>query len=160
MSGVITDVGGVRVAHLTLDHGADVRTGVTCVLPHVRDLVNAPVTAAAHVVNDSAAWDNALHGFTESGNAGALLLRRTTSYANGADGYYFPTSGARLEENLAVANRAGKATGGDAVFSWNNNWDAGVGTPAFASTDDAAVRGGRWCSRTSVSAPSAATAVR
>lgn len=51
MSGVITDVGGVRVAHLTLDHGADVRTGVTCVLPHVRDLVNAPVTAAAHVVN-------------------------------------------------------------------------------------------------------------
>lgn len=51
----ITDVPGVRVAHVTLDSegtGADaVRTGVTCVLPHHRDLLEQPVTAAAHVVN-------------------------------------------------------------------------------------------------------------
>lgn len=63
----ITDVPGVRVAHVTLGGGEtggaggeageggagtdDVRTGVTCVLPHHRDLLEEPVTAAAHVVN-------------------------------------------------------------------------------------------------------------
>lgn len=51
MTGAITDVAGVRVAHLTLDHGPGVRTGVTAVLPHTRDLLAEPVTAAAHVVN-------------------------------------------------------------------------------------------------------------
>lgn len=48
----ITDVGGVRVAHVTLGgDGDDVRTGVTCVLPHDRDLLERPLPAAAHVVN-------------------------------------------------------------------------------------------------------------
>lgn len=60
----ITDVPGVRVGHVTLGSeeiageaggggagGHHVRTGVTCVLPHHRDLVEQPVTAAAHVVN-------------------------------------------------------------------------------------------------------------
>ncbi|GAA2478096.1 hypothetical protein GCM10010406_12790 [Streptomyces thermolineatus] len=102
-----------------------------------------PAPSAAHVVNDSAAWDNALHGFTESGNTGGLLLARTTAYANGARGYYFPTSATRLVENLAVANTAGKATTGDAVLSQGNNWDEGVGTPAFTGTDATAVRGPR-----------------
>lgn len=52
MSG-ITDVPGVRVAHVTLGEDADagVRTGVTCVLPHSRDLLTEPATAAVHVVN-------------------------------------------------------------------------------------------------------------
>ena len=45
----LTDVPGVRVAHVTLSDG--VRTGVTCVLPHSRDLLAQPVTAAVHVVN-------------------------------------------------------------------------------------------------------------
>lgn len=50
--GCITDVPGVRVAHVTLGEGtADVRTGVTCVLPSTRDLLRSPVPAAAHVVN-------------------------------------------------------------------------------------------------------------
>lgn len=52
----ITDVPGVRVAHLTLGEdrtGAErvVRTGVTCILPHHRDLLREPVTAAVHVIN-------------------------------------------------------------------------------------------------------------
>lgn len=49
--GAITDVPGVRVAHVTLEQSAQVRTGVTVVLPHTRDLLAEPVTAAAHVVN-------------------------------------------------------------------------------------------------------------
>lgn len=48
----ITDVSGVRLGHVTLDcPGEGVRTGVTCVLPHRRDLLEHPVVAAAHVVN-------------------------------------------------------------------------------------------------------------
>lgn len=46
----ITDVPGVRVAHVTLS-GPGVRTGVTCLLPRPDDLLARPVTAAAHVVN-------------------------------------------------------------------------------------------------------------
>lgn len=54
--GGITDVAGVRVAHVTLGEdrtgaGQVVRTGVTCILPHTRDLLADPVTAAVHVVN-------------------------------------------------------------------------------------------------------------
>lgn len=63
--GCITDVPGVRVAHVTLGGqtgdtldtrdtvhtGAAVRTGVTCVLPGTRDLLRSPVPAAVHVVN-------------------------------------------------------------------------------------------------------------
>ncbi|WP_122262783.1 P1 family peptidase [Ornithinimicrobium cerasi] len=50
--GALTDVPGVRVAHVTLGGAGDsVRTGVTCVLPAARDLLAAPVTAAVHVVN-------------------------------------------------------------------------------------------------------------
>ncbi|HSP60051.1 MAG TPA: P1 family peptidase [Ornithinimicrobium sp.] len=48
----ITDVAGVRVGHLTLSADSPVvRTGVTCVLPHDRDLLVDPVPAAVHVVN-------------------------------------------------------------------------------------------------------------
>lgn len=50
--GSITDVAGVRVGHVTLATEAPVaRTGVTCVLPHERDLLAHPVPAAVHVVN-------------------------------------------------------------------------------------------------------------
>lgn len=50
--GCLTDVPGVRVAHLTL-RGEDpvVRTGVTAVLPRGGDLRAEPVTAAVHVIN-------------------------------------------------------------------------------------------------------------
>lgn len=48
----ITAVAGVRVAHVTLGgDGDDIRTGVTCVLPHHRDLLVHPVTAAVHTLN-------------------------------------------------------------------------------------------------------------
>jgi len=46
----ITDVAGVRVGHATLREG-DVRTGVTAVLPHGRNLYRERVLAAASVLN-------------------------------------------------------------------------------------------------------------
>ena len=89
----------------------------------------------AHVVNNSAAWGNKGNGFTENSNTGSIVINRTTAYANGNWGYYFATSSARLGKNLAVSNGSGLATKGSSVVSAGNNWDSGISTPAFASTD-------------------------
>ena len=47
----ITDVEGVRVGHATLIKGADVRTGVTAILPHGGNLFREKVPAAVFVGN-------------------------------------------------------------------------------------------------------------
>ncbi|MHA7872955.1 MAG: DmpA family aminopeptidase [Hyphococcus sp.] len=47
----ITDVDGVLVGHVTLDRGADIRTGATAILPHGGNLYQHKVPAAAVVGN-------------------------------------------------------------------------------------------------------------
>jgi D-aminopeptidase len=47
----ITDVAGVAVGHTTLVQGADVRTGVTVILPHQRNLFREKVAGAVFVGN-------------------------------------------------------------------------------------------------------------
>lgn len=47
----ITDVEGVLVGHATLVKGADVRTGVTAILPHGGNLFQEKVPAAVHIGN-------------------------------------------------------------------------------------------------------------
>ncbi|MEV5954673.1 chondroitinase-B domain-containing protein [Streptomyces sp. NPDC051987] len=89
----------------------------------------------AHVVNNSAAWGNAGNGFTENSNTGATAVNRTTAYANAKWGYYFATSAARLGKNLAVGNGSGPVGKGSSVVSAGNNWDSGISTPSFVSTD-------------------------
>ncbi|GAA1368570.1 right-handed parallel beta-helix repeat-containing protein [Streptomyces beijiangensis] len=101
---------------------------------------------AAHVVNNNAAWDNTLHGFTENSNPGAIVLNRNTAYANTDDGFYFATSKARLARNLAVSNGTGKADLGSSTVSAANNWDAGTATPSFVSTDATTAYGTRGSS--------------
>ncbi|MFJ2004218.1 right-handed parallel beta-helix repeat-containing protein [Streptomyces chartreusis] len=89
----------------------------------------------AHVVNNSAAWDNAGNGFTENSNTGAIVINRTTAYANAKWGHYFATGASRLGKNLAVSNGSGPVSKGGSVVSAGNNWDSGISTPAFRSTD-------------------------
>ncbi|MGI5374468.1 pectinesterase family protein [Streptomyces sp. CA-251387] len=89
----------------------------------------------AHLVNNSAAWDNAGNGFTENSNKGAIVINRTTAYANAKWGYCFATGAARLGKNLAVSNGSGLVSKGSSVVSSGNNWDSGIATPAFRSTD-------------------------
>ncbi|WP_371581169.1 right-handed parallel beta-helix repeat-containing protein [Streptomyces sp. NBC_01314] len=93
--------------------------------------------SVAHSVNNNAAWDNTLHGFTENSNTGAVLLNRNTAYANKKNGFYFATGKARPARNLAVGNGSGKAKLGSSTVSAANNWDSGVTAPAFRSTDAA-----------------------
>ncbi|MEV0096282.1 right-handed parallel beta-helix repeat-containing protein [Streptomyces sp. NPDC050738] len=99
--------------------------------------------SAAHAVNNNAAWDNTLHGFTENSNPGAIILNRNTAYANTDDGFYFATSKARLARNLAVSNGTGKAQLGSSTVSAANNWDTGIATPAFVSTSATTAYGAR-----------------
>jgi hypothetical protein len=99
--------------------------------------------SVAHSVHSSAAWDNTLHGFTENSNTGAIRLHHNTAYANRADGFSFPTGKARLTRNLAVGNGTGKARLGPRTVSADDNWNSGVATPPFRSTDARAVYGPR-----------------
>jgi D-aminopeptidase len=47
----ITDVAGVRVGHATLNQGANVRTGVTAILPHSGNLFREKVPGAVFIGN-------------------------------------------------------------------------------------------------------------
>lgn len=91
--------------------------------------------SVAHVVNNNAAWGNTLHGFTENSNSGAIALNRNTAYANAESGFYFATGTARLGRNLAVGDKGGAVKRGSSTVSAGNNWDSGIATPPFRSTD-------------------------
>ncbi|MDN0195037.1 right-handed parallel beta-helix repeat-containing protein [Streptomyces sp. S.PNR 29] len=91
--------------------------------------------SVAHVVNNNAAWGNTLHGFTENANTGAIAVNRNTAYGNTEAGFYFATGKARLGRNLAVGNKGGPVNKGSSVVSARNNWDSGIATPPFRSTD-------------------------
>jgi D-aminopeptidase len=47
----ITDVAGVRVGHATLNKGANIRTGVTAILPHAGNLFREKVPGAVFIGN-------------------------------------------------------------------------------------------------------------
>ncbi len=64
----ITDVQGVRVGHLTLIRGDSIRTGVTAILPHGRDLFAERVRAAIVVGNGF----GKLIGSTQVGELGVI----------------------------------------------------------------------------------------
>jgi hypothetical protein len=80
--------------------------------------------SAAHVVTQSAAWDNATDGFTGVDNKGGLVFANDTAYRNG--GYGFRVSAAPTKV-VAAANGGGPV----------------LGTAAFASTDPRTAQGPR-----------------
>ncbi len=81
----ITDVAGVEVGHTTIIRGANIRTGVTAVLPHSGNLYREKVPGAIFVSNGF----GKLAGSTqvdEMGNIEApILLTSTTSVPRAAD---------------------------------------------------------------------------
>ncbi|TDB81953.1 sigma-70 family RNA polymerase sigma factor [Micromonospora sp. KC721] len=81
-----------------------------------------PAPAVNHSITDSAAWDNAGYGFTESSNAGALSVRGNTAFRNGEAGFAFELSAALLHNNLAVDNGDDARIGGR-VNAADNSWD-------------------------------------
>ncbi|MGI5374464.1 right-handed parallel beta-helix repeat-containing protein [Streptomyces sp. CA-251387] len=99
--------------------------------------------SVAHKAQNNAAWDNTLHGFTENSNTGAIVLYRNTAYSNAESGFYFATGKAKLARNLAVSNKKGPSKLGSSTVSAANNWDSGVSTPSFKSTDATTAYGAR-----------------
>jgi D-aminopeptidase len=81
----ITDVTGVRVGHVTLNHGERVRTGVTAILPHPGNLFQDKVRGAVFVGNGF----GKLMGSTQVNELGEIetpiLLTNTLSVPRVAD---------------------------------------------------------------------------
>ncbi|KPI02066.1 RNA polymerase, sigma-24 subunit, RpoE, ECF subfamily [Actinobacteria bacterium OK074] len=90
----------------------------------------------AHVATDSAAWDNAGFGFTETGGAGTPRLTNDTAYRNGAAGFAFVHSAAVLRRDLALANHPDDWLGALARHT-GNSWDLSGWTTAVLHTADA-----------------------
>jgi D-aminopeptidase len=82
----ITDVDGVKVGHITLIEGTDIRTGVTAILPHDGNIFQEKVTGAVYVGNGF----GKLAGSTqvmELGNIESpIILTNTLSVAAGIEG--------------------------------------------------------------------------
>lgn len=82
----ITDVDGVRVGQVTLNHGAGVRTGVTAIVPHGGDVFRDRVPAALKVANGY----GKLAGATQIRELGELetpiVLTNTLSVAAAMEG--------------------------------------------------------------------------
>ena len=64
----ITDIKGVEVGHETIIRGDNIRTGVTIIKPHTRDLFSEKVMAGVHVING---FGKAI-GFTQVNELGTI----------------------------------------------------------------------------------------
>ncbi len=81
----ITDVAGVKVGHITLIQGENIRTGVTAVLPHGSDIYKSKVPGAIYVANGY----GKLMGYTQVEELGnietPIVLTNTLSVPTAAD---------------------------------------------------------------------------
>lgn len=81
----ITDVSGVKVGHLTIIQGDDIRTGVTAIIPHEGNIFKQKVPAAIYVGNGF----GKLAGYTQVRELGnietPIILTNTLSIAAGLD---------------------------------------------------------------------------
>ncbi|GAA1026718.1 hypothetical protein GCM10009557_05400 [Virgisporangium ochraceum] len=95
-----------------------------------------PAPAAAHVLRNNAAWDNAGNGFdafdgsADGTNRGALVLRNNTSFRNGGTGFAVPAGPALLEANASAEDSSLTAA-------------PGVAPSTFRSTDPTTAVGPR-----------------
>ncbi|WP_051367288.1 sigma-70 family RNA polymerase sigma factor [Hamadaea tsunoensis] len=102
-----------------------------------------PPPPVAHVITDSAAWDNRSFGFTEQNNRGPIVVTGNTAWRNGSDGFAFWYSTAVLRDNLALANQRDDNRG-DATQEAGNSWNqSGWTTGLFRSTDSRTAEGPR-----------------
>lgn len=100
----ITDVPGVRVGHVTLVEGDNVRTGVTAIVPHEGNVFRLKCPAAVFVGNGF----GKLAGTTqikELGNIESpIILTNTLSVAQGIEGVITYTLGQKGNEGVGSVN--------------------------------------------------------
>ncbi len=100
----ITDVGGVKVGHVTLIEGESVRTGATAILPHDGNIYQEMVPGAIYVANGY----GKLMGYTQVEELGfietPIVLTNTLSVPNAANGVITYTLGLPGNEGVASVN--------------------------------------------------------
>ena len=100
----ITDVPGVRVGHVTLIEGDDIRTGVTAIVPHEGNLFRKKCPAAVFVGNGF----GKLAGVTQVRELGnietPIVLTNTLSVAQGIEGVLDYTLGQPGNEGVRSVN--------------------------------------------------------
>lgn len=100
----ITDVPGVKVGHVTLIEGEDVRTGVTAIVPHEGNIFRNKVPAAIFVGNGF----GKLAGYTQVRELGNIetpvILTNTMSVAAALDALITYTLAQPGNENIASVN--------------------------------------------------------
>ena len=100
----ITDVPGVKVGHVTLIEGTDVRTGVTAIVPHDGNLFRKKCPAAVYVGNGF----GKLAGTTQVRELGnietPIVLTNTLSVAQGIEGVLTYTLNTKGNENVRSVN--------------------------------------------------------
>src|SRR5580658_3416826 len=116
----ITDVAGVRVGHATLNQGANIRTGVTAILPHAGNLFREKVPGAVFIGNAF----GKLVGSTQVNELGEtetpILLTSTLNVFRVADVF-----AALQSAKSGIVDEGGVGAGtGTIAFGWKG----GIGT--------------------------------
>jgi D-aminopeptidase len=110
----ITDVFGVKVGHITLIEGRDIRTGVTAILPHEGNIYQEKVPAAVYIANAF----GKLTGSTQIEELGTLetpiVLTNTLSVPTAAD--------ALIDYILALPGNEGVLSVNPVVGETNDGW--------------------------------------
>ncbi|WP_303917737.1 P1 family peptidase [Draconibacterium sediminis] len=111
----ITDVGGVKVGHTTIIEGADIRTGVTAIVPHPGNIFQEKVPAAIYIGNGF----GKLAGYSQIEELGnietPIVLTNTLSVPVGCDALITYT----LDQNKDV--RSVNAVVGETNDGWLND---------------------------------------
>ena len=100
----ITDVAGVKVGQITLSEGADIRTGVTAILPHDGNIFQQKVPAAIYIGNGF----GKLAGYSQVEELGTMetpiILTNTLSVPTASDALIDWTLGQQGNENVRSVN--------------------------------------------------------
>lgn len=100
----ITDVRGVKVGHVTLVSGDDVRTGVTAIIPHEGNIFQKKCPAALYVGNGFGKFAGATQ-INELGNIETpIILTNTLSVSAGIQGLITYTLNQRGNEKVRSVN--------------------------------------------------------
>lgn len=100
----ITDVQGVKVGHETLIEGSEIRTGVTAILPHQKNIFQQKVPAAIYIANGF----GKLAGYSQVEELGnietPIILTNTLSVPTAADALIDYTLKLEGNENVHSVN--------------------------------------------------------
>lgn len=100
----ITDVSGVKVGHVTLIEGDDVRTGVTAIIPHEGNVFRKKCPAAVFVSNGFGKMAGSTQ-IKELGNIETpIILTNTLSVASGIQGLITYTLSQKGNEHVKSVN--------------------------------------------------------